>query len=77
MPDQIALLYDDFCPFNEKELSYTCPENFNFMTISWFLNEDNENPNVGCDTELDFYALRDIKVGEELFVSYKEVNKNA
>lgn len=77
MPAEIAQLYKDFCPYNKDKFSYTCPENFNFMTISWFLNEDKKNPNVGCDKELEFYALKDIQVGEELFVSYDEVDKNA
>jgi SET domain-containing protein len=77
LPAEIIQLYKDFCPYNKKEFTYTCPQNFNFMTISWFLNEDKENPNVGCDKQLEFYALKDIQVGEELFVNYDEVDKNA
>ena len=63
----IRKMYVDFCPLNDG--IYTCPKNFNQMTISWYLNSSKE-PNVVCGEGLIFYAGRDIKAGEELTVDY-------
>jgi SET domain-containing protein len=60
-------LYEDFCPLNDGK--YECPENFNQLTISWYLNSS-KDPNVECRDNLLFYAARDIKAGEELTVDY-------
>ena len=49
---------------------YYCPDNFNNLNVGWYLNESKENPNVRCDDNYDFYALRDIKKDEELTVDY-------
>jgi SET domain-containing protein len=41
--------------------------------MSWYLNEPRKGtqPNVLCDPETyDFFAMRDIKPGEELTVNY-------
>lgn len=71
LPKEIKKLYDDFCVVIDKKGKklYGCPVNFNQMTVSWYLNHS-EKPNVGCDKEYVFYALRDIKKGEELTVNY-------
>jgi len=47
------------------------------MTISWYVNEprSGEKPNVRCGRNDLFYALRDIKAGEELTVDYKTYNE--
>jgi len=70
-------LYEDFCII--KSNVYLCPINFNQMTVGWYLNEpkNGEKPNVGCDVQRDyiFYALRDIKKGEELTVDYSTFSK--
>ena len=60
-------VYDDFCII--KSGRYGSPTSFNRLTISWFLN-DSKRPNVRCDNNYDFYALRDIRSGEELTVDY-------
>ena len=67
LPASIKKLYEDFCPLNDEK--YECPENFNQLTISWYLNSSKE-PNVECRNNLLFYAARDIKSGEELTVDY-------
>jgi len=39
--------------------------------MSWYLNEPlkSKEPNVGCDPETDdFFAMRDVRLGEELTV---------
>ena len=68
----IKQLYDDFCIHKLKngERFYGCPKNFNLMTIAWYLNHS-EEPNVRCDSNYNFYASRDISIGEELTADYR------
>jgi hypothetical protein len=68
-PRQVRRLYDDFAVVKDKR--YGCPKNFNRLTMSWYLNEPRkgQRPNVR-ETNYDFFALRDIKAGEELTVDY-------
>lgn len=72
LPLSVQNLYKDFCVIlldgNSKK--YGCPDSFNNMPISWFLN-DSKDPNIICDKNYDFYALRDIDEGEELTVDYR------
>jgi hypothetical protein len=66
-PKEIRKLYEDFSVMKQKR--YGCPPTFNQLTPAWYLNES-KTPNVACDSEYEFYALRDIKPGEELTVDY-------
>lgn len=69
LPREVRKLYEDFAVIDKKR-TYLCPKNFNALTVSWYLNES-KNPNVGYDkTKCDFFALRDIRAGEELTVDY-------
>ena len=61
-------LYDDFAII--KNDKYGSPRNFDLLTTSWYLNHS-DNPNVAADKHYRFYALRDIKEGEELTVNYR------
>ncbi len=61
-------LYDDFSII--KRDKYGCPRNFNQLTMGWYLNESKTTPNVECRACYEFYALRDIREGEELTVDY-------
>jgi len=63
----IRRFYDDFAII--KGNSYGCPISFDKLTNSWFLN-DSKEPNVAPDEEYRFYAIRDIKEGEELTADY-------
>lgn len=65
--DEIRQLYDDFCAVEAGR--YYCPDSFNNLDISYFLNESSE-PNVGTEDGHCFYALRPIAKGEELTVDY-------
>ncbi|MGO9266216.1 MAG: SET domain-containing protein [Candidatus Binataceae bacterium] len=67
LPSAIREFYDDFCIIDGDK--YGCPENFDKLTIAWYLNHSDE-PNVAPDNEYRFYALRDIKAGEELTANY-------
>ena len=71
LPKEIKKLYEDFCVVVEKKkrILYGCPVNFNMMTVSWYLNHS-DNPNVYCDEDYVFHALKNIKKGEELTVNY-------
>jgi SET domain-containing protein len=60
-------LYDDFCIILGNR--YGCPKSFNELTPAWYFNES-AAPNVGTDNLYRFYALRDIRKGEELTVDY-------
>jgi len=70
-PSEIRKLYDDFAVFKDGRCG--CPPNLNRLTMSWYLNEPKrgEKPNVGCNPETyDFFAMQDIKPGDELTVKY-------
>lgn len=65
---EIKKLYNDFCVI--KGSTYWCPENFNNLTVAWYLNESKDSPNVLCAKDYDFIATRDIKKDEELLIDY-------
>lgn len=70
---EIRALYDDFAVIRGKR--YGCPPTFNRLTMAWYLNEPKrgEKPNVVCDSEsYDFFALANIKAGDELTVNYSD-----
>ena len=70
LPDELRRLYEDFAVI--KPDYYLCPASFNRLTVSWYLNEPIKGgrPNVRCDKSYDFFAIREIKAGEELTVLY-------
>lgn len=71
LPKEIQKLYDDFCIIKNNNTEYGCPKSFNQLTPCWYLNSS-KHPNVRCDEKsgYKFYALRNIKKGEELTVDY-------
>ena len=73
VPDNIKRLYKDFC-IKEDNL-YGCPVNFNKLTPAWYLNCNPTSPNVYCDKDFRFKALRDIDEGEELTADYSKYSK--
>jgi SET domain-containing protein len=64
---EIKALYDDFCII--KDNKFGCPKNFNVLTVGWYLNSSND-PNLEIHEDDNFYAIRDIKKGEELTSNY-------
>jgi SET domain len=64
---ELKKLYIDFAIL--KNGRFGCPKNFNLLTPAWYLNHS-KHPNVGCDSKYNFFALRNIKKGEELTVDY-------
>jgi hypothetical protein len=73
LPPAIKKLYEDFCVLQGDK--YECPVSFNDLTPSWYLNHSSE-PNVAPDSELRFYATRDISCGEELTSDYDSYSEN-
>jgi len=73
LPREIRRLYEDFAIIRDNGEAYGCPKSFNRLTPAWFLNEPKrgKKPNVGCRRDYTFYALRDIRSGEELTVDYR------
>lgn len=71
LPKEIKKLYEDFCVIKKKKngKTYLCPRNFNVLTVAWYIN-DSDDPNVRCDKYYDFFALRNIRAGEELTAEY-------
>jgi hypothetical protein len=73
LDDSVRQLYLDFCIIKDHGRRFGCPRNFNLMTPAWYLNHS-KKPNVRCDEEFRFFALRDINTGEELTVDYDTYN---
>jgi len=67
LPRKVRQLYEDFAVLKDER--YGCPVSFNRLTPSWYSNHS-KDPNVFCDENYDFVALRNIKPGEELTVDY-------
>jgi hypothetical protein len=73
-PLAIRRLYRDFPIFKRSLNRFGCPTSFNRLTVSWYINnpKPNKRPNVYCDGDFNFYALSEIKAGEELTVDYSK-----
>lgn len=74
LPKEIKKLYTDFGVL--KDGRYGCPMSFNELTPAWYLNNSTSAPNFRCDGNYDFFALRDIAVGEELKADYSTYSDN-
>lgn len=74
LPGELMQLYSDFAVL--KDGRYGCPSSFNQLTPAWYLNDSRTSPNVVSDDHYDFYALRNIKKGEELKADYSKYSEN-
>ena len=65
---QLRKFYEDFAIWKNGRCG--CPKHFHRLTMSWYLNDPpkGQKPNVECDENYEFRALRDIKLGDELTV---------
>lgn len=59
---------------DDKSGKLLCPKLFNRMDIGNYLNHS-ENPNLRYEKGKGYFALRDIKAGEELFANYRELGE--
>jgi hypothetical protein len=73
-PIAIRRLYRDFSVFKREAALFGCPTNFNRLTVSWYINKpgSSKRPNVRCDENYNFYALQNIKAGDEVTVDYSK-----
>jgi len=71
---EVQKLYTDFGVL--KDGRYGCPSSFNQLTPAWYLNHSLLDPNVRCDESYEFFALRNIRKGEELTVNYSKYSQN-
>lgn len=74
LPKRLKEFYSDFCILRGDY--YGCPNNFNDLTITWYLNHS-DKPNVYCDKKYIFYSLRNIRVGEELTIDYNSFSEDS
>ncbi len=51
-----------------------CPTDFGHMHVGWYLNHS-KLPNTYPDDDYKWYALRDIKAGEEITIDYNSLNE--
>ena len=59
-----------YCVKKEHEDFYRCPSDFSRMEMIWFLN-NSDKPNAEISREdWMYYALRDMKEGEEILIDY-------
>jgi hypothetical protein len=70
LSQEVQRLYEDFAV--SRSGRYGCPASFNRLTPAWYINDSRKNPNVRCDQNYEFIALRDIRRGEELTVDYSQ-----
>lgn len=72
LPDYARALVENFCLFDEA-VYYVPQQGFKSIDVSLFLNHA-DSPNVqSIDDGNYFEALRDIAVGEELFLDYGKI----
>jgi hypothetical protein len=72
LPDPLRKMYEDFPVFRGGK--YGCPPHFNRLTLAWYVNESKQ-PNLKCDPDYKFYAIRDIGIDEELTADYSEYSE--
>jgi uncharacterized protein len=63
----LSRLYKDFAII--KDGKYGVPWSFDRLTPAWYLNHSHK-ANVGIDEHYRFFAMRNIRAGEELTVDY-------
>jgi len=69
LPEEVFNMIDEYCA--KERTSFFIPmQGFNPIDLPYLINHS-DKPNVGTDYEGEFfYALRDIKKGEELFSDF-------
>jgi|WetSurMetagenome_2_1015567.scaffolds.fasta_scaffold107104_2 hypothetical protein len=72
LPEKLKKLYTDFCVLENGV--YTCPVSFNKLTPAWYPN-DSDEPNIECDTNLQFRAIHDIEEGDEITSRYADYSE--
>lgn len=71
-PEHVQNFYKWFCIVGKD--GYDCPVDFGKMEIGWYLNHS-KTPNA-YHKNYFYYALRDIKKGEEILIDYESLDGN-
>ena len=69
--EDVPELFRQYCVFREDILR--CPKDFGRMEIGWHLNHS-KTPNA-YHRDYHYYALRDIKAGEEITIDYNSLEE--
>jgi SET domain-containing protein len=69
IPDEL----ETFC-LVQKDGNLLCPKHFNRLDIGNYLNHS-DTPNLRYEKDKGYFALRDIKAGEEIFADYRELEE--
>lgn len=69
---EVPELFREYCIERGEKLF--CPEDFGQMCVGWYLNHSFA-PNAQRDDDFKWYALRDIKSGEEIVIDYNSLEE--
>lgn len=70
LPLETQQLYKTFGVVLEGKDAIVVPKNFNHMSVIWYINHSDSDPNVMTPDGSDYYTTRDVAAGEELLVNY-------
>ena len=70
--DDVPEYFRQFCVDRGEAL--LCPKDFGSMEIGWYLNHS-KAPNAYHDDNYNYYALMDIKKGEEILIDYNTLDE--
>lgn len=69
--EDVPKYFQQYCV--DRGDSLRCPADFGRMEVGWHLNHS-KNPNA-YHKNYDYYALRDIKAGEEITIDYNSLEE--
>lgn len=73
LPNHAKFLVGNYCLYDEEENYFVPADGFKKIDISLFINHS-DTPNIISINDGDYFeAIRDIKIGEELFLDYGKI----
>jgi SET domain-containing protein len=70
--EDVPEIFQEYCADRGDEM--LCPIDFGHMQVGWHLNHST-SPNAYPDDDYKWYALRDIKTGEEITIDYNSLKE--
>jgi SET domain-containing protein len=70
-PGSVPKIFEQYCVFRSDFM--LCPSDFGCMEVGWFVNHS-KKPNI-YHKNYDYYALKDIKEGDEITVDYNSLEE--
>lgn len=71
--EDVPDFFRQYCIIDEGD-TLACPKDFGCMEVGWYLNHS-KMPNA-YHRNYDYYALRDIKAGEEITIDYNTLGES-